>query len=86
MTPTPDAIARIRSMQPDPGRFIRHGRGFVDWKFSQVCAYLGYEKGRAYAEAMRRWHDYRDRYEGCNLDKSFQDFLEAENSTHPVPV
>lgn len=86
MTPAPEAIARIRAMQPDPRRFIQHGRGFVDWKFSQVCAYLGYEKGREYAESMRRWCDYPTRYEGCNLDKSFQDFLDAENSTQHVPL
>lgn len=78
-----DAIAHIRALQPDPAKFIRWGRGFVDWKFSQVAAYLGYHAARDYAERMRRWHDYRTKYQGCTLDKTFQDFLEAETSiTH----
>lgn len=84
MTEKQIALERIRAMQPDPARFIQWGRGFVDWKFSQVCAYLGYEKGRAYAEAMRRWHDYHTKYRDCNLDKSFQDYLDAEQQ-HPHP-
>lgn len=78
MTTTHSALDTIRAMQPDPAKFIQRGRGYVDWKFSEVCACIGYEKGRAYAEAMRRWHDYDKKYRDCPLDRTFQDFLEEE--------
>lgn len=81
MTTARQALDHIRAMQPDPSKFIRWGRGFVDWKFSQVAAYLGYAKAREYAEAMRRWHDYHSKYEGCPLDRTFQDFLCAEETS-----
>lgn len=78
MTTASEALATIRALQPDPTKFIRYGRGFVDWKFSQVAAYLGYTQAREYAEAMRRWHDYRSKYQGSTLDRTYQDFLTAE--------
>lgn len=73
------ALHHIRALTPDPTKFIRPtARGYVDWKFSQVAAYLGYPAARQYAEAMRRWHDYADKYRGCILDQTFTDFLTAE--------
>lgn len=81
MTTAQDAIEQIRAMQPDPSRFIQTQRGFVDWKFSQVAAYLGYERAREYAETVRRWHDYEGKYKGCLLDITYQDFLNTLNTT-----
>jgi hypothetical protein len=80
MTTDTKAAAQIRAMQPDSSRFIQQGRGYVDWKFSQVAAYLGFEGAQYYAEAMRRWHDYHSKYEGCTLDRTYQDFLCAEKN------
>lgn len=80
MTTAREALDHIRSLQPDPSKFIQWGRGYVDWKFSQVAAYLGYAKARDYAETMRRWHDYKEKYQGCPLDRTYQDFLTAEAS------
>lgn len=78
MRPATEAAAQIRAMQPDPTKFIRVGRGYVDWKFSQVAAYLGFEGARAYAESMRGWHDYERKYKGCLLDSTYADFIQAE--------
>ena len=80
-----EALAHIRSLQPDPSRFIQWGRGYVDWKFSQVAAYIGYAAARDYADTMRRWHDYQAKYQGCTLDRTYQDFLEAETSITNQP-
>ncbi len=74
------ATAQIRAMRPDPSKFIQSRRGYVDWRFSQVAAYLGFEAAKEYAETMRRWHDYESKYQGqCILDMTFTDFLNANS-------
>ena len=79
MTTAQEVLHHIRALTPDPTKYIRPtARGYVDWKFSQVAAYLGYQKAREYATAMRRWHDYDTKYRGCTLDHTFTDFLTAE--------
>lgn len=67
----------IRDFRPDPAAYIQNGRGFVDWDFAQVCAYLGYEEGERYARSMRRWYNYERQYKGCNLDITYGEFLAA---------
>lgn len=67
-------IAHLQTLTPDPAKFIRQGRGYVDWKFSQVCAYIGYTAAVEYAQAMRRWASYERAYKGCLLDTTYATF------------
>lgn len=73
----PEIVHAIQSLQPTPSAFIQQGRGFVDWDFSQVCAYIGFEAAERYALNMRRWYDYQRRYKGCNLDVTYSEYQQA---------
>lgn len=79
ITPT-DAVATIKSMQPDLAKFQVRRRGYVDWKFSELSAYLGYQGAVDYAESVRRWVDF-DKYKECLLITTYTAFLEAERQT-----
>ena len=62
-----EAIQAIKNAQPNPQYFIRRGRGYVDWKFSEVCMYLGYAATLEYIASMHRWHDFEAKYSTCLL-------------------
>lgn len=76
---TADPVAIIKAFQPDPTKFRRQGRGYIDWRFGQVAEYLGYEGALAYVESMKRWHDFERNYSQCLLHTSYQAFLEAQS-------
>lgn len=72
-----EIVTLIRSLRPNPAAFIQQGRGFVDWEFAQVCAYLGYDEAERYASSMRRWYNFQRQYAGCTLDITYGEFLAA---------
>lgn len=65
-------LQQVLTAQPDPTKWIRRGRGYVDWSFSQVAQYLGYTAALEYVGTMHRWHDFEARYKECELEKSYQ--------------
>lgn len=73
-----DPVTTIKNFQPDPTKFRKQGRGFVDWKFGQVAEYLGYAGAVEYVETMRRWWDFEQKYTECTLNLTFIAFQEAE--------
>jgi hypothetical protein len=70
------AIAAIQTATPNPNNFVRRGRGYVDWKFSEVALYLGYQAAEEYVATVRRWHDFETKFAECELIKSHSRFLE----------
>lgn len=74
--PATEAVARIRAMQPDRTRFVVRRRGYVDWKFGELAAYLGYQAAGEYVETVRRWYDF-EKYRDCLLITTHDAFLEA---------
>ncbi len=78
-----DAVATIKSMQPDSSKFRVRRRGYVDWKFGELSAYLGYQVAVDYAESVRRWVDF-DKYQDCLLITTYSAFLEAERQTETI--
>lgn len=70
-----EAIEAIKNAQPNPQYFIRRGRGYVDWKFSEVCMYLGYAATLEYIASMHRWHDFAAKYKECLLQTTYLRYL-----------
>lgn len=78
------AIRSLMALTGDASRFRNTQRGFIDWKFSELCAYKGYQEARIYAESIQRWVNYKELFQGqCALDITFKAFEEARKSfTH----
>lgn len=70
------AITLLKSFTSDPSKFLVRQRGFIDYKFSELARYKGYEAAIQYAESVRRWHDF-ERYKDCLLETSYAAFLVA---------
>lgn len=73
-----DPVAIITAFTPDPTKWRRVGRGYVDWKFGQVAEYLGYQAAVDYVNTMRRWHDFEAKYQDCTLNTTYTAFCEAQ--------
>lgn len=71
------AVAALQALQPNPDMFRRKGRGYVDWKFSEVCEYLGYPAALEYVHTMHRWYDFETKYRDCELQNTYLRYLEA---------
>lgn len=77
MIEEPNAVAVIKAMTPDSTKFLNRKRGFVDYKFSELARYKGYEAACTYAESVLRWHD-ADKFAEAILLTSYAAFKEAE--------
>ncbi len=75
---TDAAIAYLRTCTGDPTKFKIRPRGYVDWKFGELCEYRGFADAVQYVEAMRRWHDFQTKYTDCLLNTTFEAFCRAE--------
>lgn len=76
-----EAVEYIKSCTGDPGKFRVRPRGFVDWKFGEVCEYLGYDRAVEYVEHISKmWWDWEMRYTDCLLATSYQEFLKFEST------
>lgn len=83
---TPEAaISIIKAMRPDTTKFQVRRRGYVDWKFGELAAYLGYQGAVDYVASVRRWIDF-DKYEESLLITSHTAFLEAEKQYYMVEI
>lgn len=78
-----DPVSTIKAFTPDPTKWRRIGRGYIDWKFGQVAEYLGYQGAVDYVATMRRWHDFDKNYTECLLNTSFTAFQEAQKEQIP---
>lgn len=70
-------IDTLQTLAPNPAKFQRKGRGYVDWKFSEVCAYLGYQAALEYVATMQRWHDFDKKYTDCELNTTYLRYVDA---------
>lgn len=77
MVPDAKAVAEIKAMQPDTTKFLIRQRGFVDYKFSELARYRGYQAACIYAESVLRWHDI-EKYRDCLLITSYEAFRAAD--------
>jgi hypothetical protein len=78
--PPIDPVDYIRACKADPSKWIERKRGFIDWKFSEVAEYLGYDDAHEYCQKMMRWYDYAKKYQGrCLLDVSYHQFLNHQS-------
>ncbi len=83
MTVTPEIIAKIKNTQHNADKFVQRPRGFVDWSFSELCAYKGYEPAVDYVNGMRRWYNYETQYQGkCLLDITYSSFCNYVQDFH----
>lgn len=73
------AVEHIISQTGDPTRFKVRARGFIDWKFGELCEYLGYTEALRYTTAALRWFDRRA--VGSLLEQTYLAFLEAYGIT-----
>lgn len=74
---TQEFIQYLENLHPDASKFQVRKRGFVDWKFSELCHFKGFADAVQYAETMRRWVDFNQKYTDCLLNVSFEAYLEA---------
>lgn len=75
-----EAIQTLINAQPNPKNFIHRGRGYVDWKFSELCLYHGYQSAKEYVFTMRRWHNFETHYSNCLLETTYVAFQQALNT------
>lgn len=85
MTTQAADIENIIAAKANPAKFIRQGRGYIDWQFSQVALYLGYDSAKEYVATVKRWHDYDKNYTDCRLITTHTRFLEAAHSHNISP-
>lgn len=78
MTPI-EAVVHIKSQIGNPAKFKVRKRGYVDWKFGELCEYQGFARAREYIESVRRWHDFESKYTDCLLETTYEAFLKAES-------
>ena len=77
-----EAVEYIKSCKGDPAKFRLRPRGYVDWKFGELCEYLGYDRAGEYVQRMERmWWDFELRYTDCLLVTSYREFLNASNNS-----
>jgi hypothetical protein len=74
------AIQTILNATGNRQNFIKRGRGYVDWKFSELCLYNGYKAAKDYVISMRSWHDFQKKYSTCLLETSYVAFQQALNT------
>jgi hypothetical protein len=73
-----EAVAHIKSQTGDPARFRQRPRGYVDWKFGELCEYLGYDRAGEYVRRMMEmWWDYELKYGDCLLVQTYKEFQKA---------
>jgi hypothetical protein len=75
-TPT-ECITALQQLPPNPTKWLKKGRGYVDWKFSEVCQYLGYTATLEYVHSMHRWHDFEAKYKECELQTTYTRYTQA---------
>lgn len=89
---TPDAaISIIKAMQPDPSRRVYREQGYTACKFSELCAWKGYNNARWMTEFMLE--RVPDLPQDCLLFTTFRAFLATEHhilqngttATHECP-
>lgn len=72
-----EAVEYIRSQRGDTSLFKVRKRGYIDWKFSELAAYKGYDAAIQYADSVLRWFD-AEKYADCLLITSYNAFRAAE--------
>lgn len=82
MTPA-EAVQHLRAQRGDPTKFKQRKRGYVDWKFGEVCEYLGFDRALAYVHSMLSWYEFEQKYADCLLHTTYRAFLEAEKQIAP---
>lgn len=70
-------ITKVKNSKPNQQKFVTRKRGFVDYKFSELADYLGFDGAVDYAETVRRWFDFAN-YKNCMLEKTYQAFLDFD--------
>lgn len=75
--PDAQAVETIKNFTPDASKFLVRNRGFVDYKFSELARYRGYQAACVYAESVLLWHDI-EKYRDCLLITSYEAFRAAE--------
>jgi hypothetical protein len=75
------AIQTILQAKPNPKNYITRGRGYVDWKFSELAIYQGYQAATEYVKSMRSWYNFNTHYSDCLLETSYCAFQQALNQT-----
>lgn len=73
------AVETIKNFTADPSCFLVRTRGFLDYKFSELARYRGYEGACQYAESVLRWHD-ADKFSDTILVTSYAAFRAAERN------
>ncbi len=77
-----EAVEYIKSCTGNPAKFRLRPRGYVDWKFGELCEYLGYERAGEYVEHIREmWWDWEVRYGDCLLARTYEEFLKVQSTT-----